>query len=165
MSDDITRILEEVFRSVVTAMDRTAEITVTSGDDGVIGITVSGEDLEALVGREGAVIDALQYLAHQIVVRHSDGPGGRVALDVAGYRERRRQQLEKLAEHAANEAVTYGEEIELDAMTPHDRRIVHMALAERTDVVTRSEGQEPRRRIVVEPAVDGDGDGEAGDDA
>ncbi len=160
MSDDITRTLDEVFRSVVSAMDRTAEITITSTEEGVIDVSVTGEDLDVLIGRDGAVIDALQYLAHQIVHRKSDGDGGRVALDVGGYRERRRQQLEKLADHAANEAVTYGEEIELDAMTPHDRRIVHMALAERTDVVTRSEGQEPRRRIVVEPATDGEGGGE-----
>ncbi len=153
----MTGTLEEVVRSVVAAMDTTAEVAVTTGEDGVVEITVSGDDLDALIGRDGAVIDALQYLAHQIVVRRSDGAGGRVALDVAGYRQKRQRQLEKLAEHAANEAVTHGEEIELDSMTPHDRRIVHMALADRTDVVTRSEGQEPRRRIVVEPAADGDG--------
>ena len=73
-------------------------------------------------------------------------------MDAGGYRERRRQQLVRLAEHAAAEAVTHGEEIELDPMTPHDRRIVHMALADRADVVTRSEGDEPNRRLVVLPA-------------
>ena len=60
--------------------------------------------------------------------------------------------LEQLADQAAREAVEHGEEIELDAMTPHDRRIVHMALKDRSEVVTRSEGEEPRRRIIVEPA-------------
>lgn len=152
MSDDITQILDEVFRSVVAALGREATVTVRPGDDDGIQVTVEGDDLDALIGREGAVIDSLQYLAHQIAIRRGDGTAGRVTVDIAGYRERRRQQLVKLAEHAANEAVTHGEEIELDAMTPHDRRIVHMALAERTDVATRSEGQEPRRRIVVEPA-------------
>lgn len=161
MSDDITRTLDEVFQAIVAGVGREARITIGPGEEGGIDVTLTGDDLDVLVGRDGSVIDALQYLAHQIVLRQGDGAVGRVSLDVDGYRERRRAQLVKLAEHAANEAVTHGEEIELDAMTPHDRRIVHMALAERTDIVTRSEGQEPRRRIVVEPAGDdGGGDGD-----
>jgi len=153
--------LERVFRSVLDGMGLEGTVTVTSSDD-AIGVSVDGEGLDALVGREGSVIDALQYLAHQMALR-AGAPTGRVTVDVAGYRDRRRRQLEKLAEHAANEAVKYSEEIELDAMTPHDRRIVHMALAERTDIVTRSEGQEPNRRIVVEPAGGGDDNGETDD--
>ncbi len=77
---------------------------------------------------------------------------GAVALDVGGYRERRAAALRDLAARAASEAVEFGEEIELDPMTPHDRRIVHMELKENTAVVTRSEGDEPNRRIIVEPA-------------
>ncbi len=162
MSDDITRTLEQVFRAIADGVGREAEVTVVTVDDGSTQVTLTGEDLDVLIGREGSVIDSLQYLGHQIALRRgAEGAAGRVTVDVDGYRERRQKQLEKLAEHAANEAVTYGEEIELDAMTPHDRRIVHMALAERTDVVTRSEGQEPRRRIVVEPAAEGgSGDGD-----
>ena len=75
-----------------------------------------------------------------------------MSLDADGYRARRAAALEDLADRAAREAVEFGEEIELDPMTPHDRRIVHMALKDRTEVVTRSEGDEPRRRIIVEPA-------------
>ena len=104
------------------------------------------------IGRDGAVIDALQYLAHQTALRASGGEPRKVSVDADGYRERRQRQLERLAEHAASEAIEHREEIELDPMTPHDRRIVHMALADRTDIVTRSEGDEPHRRIVVLPA-------------
>lgn len=128
-----------------------ASITVdVDAEDGLRG-AVEGDGADGLVGRNGEVIDAIQYIASQVVGR---GEGGRrrVSIDAGGYRARREKMLTELAERAANEAVEFGEEIELDVMTPHDRRIVHMALKERTDVVTRSEGDEPRRRIVVEPA-------------
>lgn len=150
---DINTELKDTVEAVLAGMGLDGQVTVgPDGDD--LAVSVAGEGLETMVGRDGQVIDALQYLLNQVAMRAA-GPGERgprVALDVAGYRDRRRRQLEKLALHAADEAIKYGEEIELDAMTPHDRRIVHMALAERTDIATRSEGQEPNRRIVVEPA-------------
>lgn len=152
MSDATSELISTV-ESVLTGMGLTGTVEVGPGEGDHVLVSVQGDDLEPMIGRDGQVIDALQYLLNQVVFRASAGERGpRVMLDVAGYRDRRRRQLEKLAEHAAQEAVTYGEEIELDEMTPHDRRIVHMALAERTDIVTRSEGQEPHRRIVVEPA-------------
>ncbi len=117
-----------------------------------VRVTVEGEGTEALVGRGGETIDALQYLVGQIATRAAGGERRRVALDADGYRARRAAALEELAGRAAAEAVEHGEEIELDVMTPHDRRIVHMALKDRDDVVTRSEGDEGRRRIIVEPA-------------
>jgi spoIIIJ-associated protein len=153
MSDKTPReALEEMFEAVLDGMDLDADATVAEGAEGELSVSVDGEALDAMIGRDGAVIDALQYLAHQTVLRVSGGEPRRVSVDAGGYRERRRRQLEKLAEHAAREALEHSEEIELDAMTPHDRRIVHMALADRTDIVTRSEGDEPNRRIVVLPA-------------
>ncbi len=152
MSADPKDVLEELFEAVLDGMDLDAEVTVGRGEDGAYAVVVDGDDVEAMIGRDGAVIDALQYLAHQAVLRAADGEPHRVSVDAGGYRERRRRQLERLAAHAAEEALVHSEEIELDAMTPHDRRIVHMALADRTDIVTRSEGEEPNRRIVVLPA-------------
>jgi spoIIIJ-associated protein len=113
---------------------------------------VVGDGTSALIGRGGETIDALQYLLSQVASRAEGGARRRVALDADGYRARREAALVELAEQAAQEAVEYGDEIELDAMTPHDRRIVHMALKEKPGIVTRSEGEEPRRRIIVEPA-------------
>jgi spoIIIJ-associated protein len=127
-------------------------VRIVTDADGELSASLEGEGADALVGRGGAVIDALQYLASQIVSRAEGGGRYRVALDAGGYRARRAAALIELASRAAAEALEFGEEVELDAMTPHDRRIVHMALKDRTDVVTRSEGEEPRRRIVVEPA-------------
>ena len=144
--------LADVLGAVTAGFGLTCDIRVQADEDGDINATIDGDGADALVGRGGEVIDALQYLGSQIVSRAEGGGRYRVQLDAAGYRARREDALVKLANRAAEEALEYGEEIELDAMTPHDRRIVHMALKDRTDVVTRSEGDEPRRRIVVEPA-------------
>ena len=129
-----------------------ARVVVAEGSEGDLEVSVDGEGTSALVGRGGETIDALQYLLAQIASRAEGGARRRVSLDADGYRARREAALVVLAEQAAQEAVEHGDEIELDAMTPHDRRIVHMALKDRPGIVTRSEGEEPRRRIIVEPA-------------
>lgn len=143
--------LADVLEQVVVGFGLSSEVHVAAGEEGEIVAAVVGDGADALIGRGGAVIDALQYLGSQIVSRAEGGGRFRVSLDAGGYRARREASLIVLANRAAEEAVEFGEEIELDAMTPHDRRIVHMALKDRTDVQTRSEGDEPHRRIVVEP--------------
>ena len=144
--------LAEVLAKVSSGFGLSCDVRIVTDADGELSASLEGEGADALVGRGGAGIDALQYLASQIVSRAEGGGRYRVALDAGGYRARRAAALIELASRAAAEALEFGEEVELDAMTPHDRRIVHMALKDRTDVVTRSEGEEPRRRIVVEPA-------------
>ncbi len=148
-----TAVLTQIFEAVLDGMDLDGDVQVGPDAEGEgLAVTITGEDLEAMVGRDGATIDALQYLAQQVTFRTTGGEIRRVSLDAGGYRERRRRQLEALADHAASEAIEHGEEIELDAMTPHDRRIVHMRLAEREGIETRSEGEEPNRRLIVLPA-------------
>ena len=143
----------QTLEAVVAGMGLTARVVVDVGEgEHDLDVTVDGEGTSALVGRGGETIDALQYLLAQIATRAEGGARRRVNLDADGYRARRAAALGQLADQAAREAVEHGEEIELDAMTPHDRRIVHMALKDRSEVVTRSEGEEPRRRIIVEPA-------------
>jgi spoIIIJ-associated protein len=148
-ADALARALD----AVVRGMGIDATVVVERGEDETdLLARVDGEGTAVLVGKGGETIDALQYLLSQIASRAEGGSRRRVSLDADGYRARRAAALEDLADRAAKEAVEFGEEIELDPMTPHDRRIVHMALKDRTEVVTRSEGDEPRRRIIVEPA-------------
>jgi spoIIIJ-associated protein len=151
--DEGAQAAAEAVEAVVRGMGLDAVVRVEVGaGEADVRVTVEGEGTAALVGRGGETIDALQYLVAQIATRADGGERRRVALDADGYRARRAAALTELAERAAHEAVEHGEEIELDVMTPHDRRIVHMALKDRADVVTRSEGDEGRRRIIVEPA-------------
>ncbi|HWH13260.1 MAG TPA: R3H domain-containing nucleic acid-binding protein [Miltoncostaeaceae bacterium] len=144
--------LERLLRAVANGFGVPPDVTVTPDESGGLIGTLTAPEAGAVVGRGGEVIDAIQYLAAQAVSRAEGGGRRRVMVDAGDYRRTRAQMLEELAVRAAEEAVEYGEEIELDPMTPHDRRIVHLALKDRTDVTTRSEGDEPRRRIIVEPA-------------
>ena len=144
--------LGETLAAVVAALGIEGRVVVrATEDDGLVGL-VEADDVGRLIGRDGQVIDAIQYLAVQIVSRAEGGVRRRVVVDAGGYRARRTEQLERLAARAAEEALRDGDEIELDPMTPHDRRIVHLALQDHPGVVTRSEGDEPQRRIIVEPA-------------
>ncbi|HMM48067.1 MAG TPA: R3H domain-containing nucleic acid-binding protein [Miltoncostaeaceae bacterium] len=150
-----TEVIEAVraaLDAVVAGVGVTATVVVGAGDENAdVVAALEGDGLDVLIGRQGETIDGLQYLLTQIASR-AGGGRLRVALDVGGYRERRATALRELAVRAAEEALAHGEEIELDPMTPHDRRIVHMALKDNSAIVTRSEGEEPRRRIIVEPA-------------
>jgi spoIIIJ-associated protein len=117
----------------------------------VLEATCFGDDLGLLIGRHGQTIDAVQVLAAAIVGGSGDDRR-EVVVDAAGYRDRRRRTLESLALRSAEEAVRTGERVELEPMSAAERKIVHTALQERGDVATGSEGDEPNRYVVVEPA-------------
>ena len=107
----------------------------------------------ALIGHHGQTIDAIQHFAYRIAFRGSDDPK-RVVVDAAGYRERRAVALRAAADQAAEAAVHDRRPVALEAMSAHERRVVHEHLKSRHDVETYSEGQEPARRLVVAPLVD-----------
>jgi spoIIIJ-associated protein len=115
-----------------------------------IRATVDGDDLGQLIGRHGATIDALQYLAARVAFTRRE-ERRTVVVDAAGYRERRAHALHRDADRAAAEALQYNEPVELDPMTASERKVVHTYLSGRTDVETHSEGDEPHRRLVISP--------------
>ena len=143
--------LEEVVTAALEGLGITAAVTIEDGDEGGLVARVEGDDVDAFIGRDGEVLDAVQLLAAQAVRRQPNGQRRGVLVDANGHRAKRADLLTRLAMKAADEAVEFGEEIELEAMSALDRRTVHMALAERADIETRSEGEDPRRRIVVVP--------------
>lgn len=117
-----------------------------------IEVVVEDEDDSALlIGKHGATIDALQHIAARVAFRGRERERKPVVIDAAGYRDRRRAALERTAERAAEEALSFGRAVELDPMSSFERRVVHHHLAERSDVETHSEGDEPDRRLVVTP--------------
>lgn len=157
MSEDVldgpgAQTLKGLLEAVAAGFGLPPEVELRPDEGGGLIGRITADGASSVVGRNGEVIDAIQYLAAQAVSRAEGGARRRVMVDAGDYRERRAAMLTELANRAAAEAVEFGDEIELDAMTPHDRRIVHMALKDRTDVTTRSEGEEPHRRIIVEPA-------------
>ena len=106
-------------------------------------------DAEILVGRDGEVLEALQELA-RLAVMTETGHRSRLMLDVAGHRDKRRKELEVLAKDAIAEVVETGEPVRLAPMNPFERKIVHDVVAS-AGLVSESEGEEPRRRVVVLP--------------
>jgi spoIIIJ-associated protein len=110
-----------------------------------------GKDLEKLVGQRGDVLEALQELT-RLAVQQSTGTRNRLMLDVAGWRSQRRSELSEIGRQAAEEVKTSGERQKLRPMTPFERKIVHDAVARVSGVTSESEGEEPRRRVVVLPA-------------
>ena len=117
--------------------------------DGVLRGAITGEGAEVLVGEDGSLIDAIGHLAQRVVLR--GGEGLRVVVDAAGYRERREGELRAEADRAAALAVAERRAVALPPMPAAERRYVHEHLRERGDVTTHSEGDEPRRRLVVSP--------------
>ena len=107
-----------------------------------------GEDLDKLVGDRGAVLEALQELT-RLAVQQSLGNRSRLMLDVAGWRRSRRDELTELGTRTAKEVLDSGEAVRLRPMTPFERKVVHDAVAEIKGVVSESEGEEPRRQVIV----------------
>ena len=106
-------------------------------------------DSAVLVGKDGQVLEALQELA-RLVVMTETGHRSRLMLDIAGHRERRREELQDLAGDAITDVKESGEAVRLAPMNPFERKIVHDAIAA-AGLVSESEGEEPNRRVVVMP--------------
>jgi spoIIIJ-associated protein len=113
-------------------------------------VSVVGGALEQLVGRKGEVLEALQELTRLAVYRET-GQRSRLMLDVAGHRAARREALVELAREHVDKVKSSGEPSRLEPMSPFERKVVHDAVAE-AGLSSESEGDEPRRRVVVLPA-------------
>jgi spoIIIJ-associated protein len=121
-------------------------------DEETVEIAASGEDLGMLVGPRGSTLLALQDLTRAVVQRQCPSRTDRILVDVAGYRERRSAALKRFSTQVAEEVLASGQEKALEAMSPADRKAVHDAINELDGVVTRSEGEDPHRHIVIAPA-------------
>ncbi|MBW4513980.1 MAG: RNA-binding protein [Timaviella obliquedivisa GSE-PSE-MK23-08B] len=121
--------------------------------------TLISEQVQALIGVQGAALDALQYLANTIL-NMGRGEGEQLAftLELSGYRARRQLELKELSDLAAQKVLETQEEYEMSALSSAERRLVHTYLKSFDDLETYSRGREPDRRLVVRlaqpPAVD-----------
>ena len=143
--------VEALLDEIVDALDLDAEVVVEEVED-EIAARVEGDDLGLLIGRRGQTIDAVQLICYRVAFR-GRGDRKRVSVDAAGYRERRRQTVERQADRAADRALETGKEIELEPMSASERKVVHDHLVERSGVETFSEGEEPERCVIVAPLV------------
>jgi spoIIIJ-associated protein len=121
-------------------------------DEETVEIAALGTDLGMLVGPRGTTLSALQDLTRAVVQRQCPSRTDRILVDVAGYREKRSAALKRFSVQIAQEVTSSGQEKALEAMSPADRKSVHDAINEMAGVVTRSEGEDPNRYIVIAPA-------------
>ena len=142
MAETFARGLVERFGLPATVSAR------AEGDDDVM-VDVEGADLGLLIGPRAATIDALQELVRTAVQRRIGGHGARIHVDVAGYRARRQEALAEFARQAAQRALESGRDQVFEPMSPVDRKIVHDIVNDIEGVATVSEGEEPRRRVVI----------------
>lgn len=115
----------------------------------LVYIDVDGPDSGTVIGKRGSTLDALQYLT-SLVVNKGESGYIRVVINAEGYREKREQTLEKLANRIADKVIRTGKSARLEPMNPYERKIIHTALQGRPEVRTKSEGDEPYRKVVVE---------------
>jgi spoIIIJ-associated protein len=140
-----------IVERIVDALELDAGVEVEE-DDEAITARVEGEDLGLLIGRRGQTIDAVQLLCYRAAFRGMR-ERKRVIVDAAGYRERRREALERQADQVADRALRNNRAAELEPMSAQDRRVVHNHLKDRAGLETYSEGEEPERRVIVAPLV------------
>jgi spoIIIJ-associated protein len=146
--------VEALIDEVLDALDLDAEIAIDESDEEIVA-RIEGDELGLLIGRRGQTIDALQLLCYRAAFR-GRGERKRVSIDAAGYRERRRETVERQADRAAERALETGKEVELEPMGSVERKIVHDRLKDRSGLETFSEGDEPDRCVIVAPLVDDD---------
>jgi spoIIIJ-associated protein len=151
MPDAPAERVRTVLERIVEALDLDATVEVDEEPDRIAG-RVEGDDLGLLIGRRGQTIDAVQLICYRAAFRGMQ-ERKRVAVDAAGYRERRRETVERQADRAAERALDSGKEIELEPMTASERKIVHDRLKDRSGLETFSEGDEPERTVIVAPLI------------
>jgi spoIIIJ-associated protein len=143
--------VREILEQIVDALGLTADVQVDENDERILG-SIDGEDVGLLIGRRGQTIDAVQLICYRAAFRGLQDRK-RVTVDAAGYRQRRRETVERQADRAAERALQAGKEIELEPMTPTERKVVHDHLKERAGLETFSEGEEPERSVIVAPLL------------
>lgn len=119
-------------------------------DRKLILVNVSGEDLGVLIGQRGMNLEALQTIL-SLMLKTASGEWHSVLVDINGYREKRKRNIQDIALKAMQQVIDFGVEVSLRPMSPADRRLVHMALAEEQGVKTESEGFGESRHIVIRP--------------
>lgn len=145
--DNPEKVINDFLNKVLADMHIQAGVELRPRD-GYYFVSFHGQDLGILIGRRGETLDALQYLTNLAVNRVLEHKI-KVILDVEGYRKRREQTLINLARRLSNRVKETGNRIVLEPMNPQERRVIHTALQNDSQILTFSEGQEPNRKVVI----------------
>ena len=149
VKDSLEDRVKTFLNEVLGAMKVEALVKISyDKDQRNMDIEISGDDMGILIGKRGATLDSLQYLA-SLVANKGEEDYIRVKVDTENYRERRKETLENLAKNMAFKVKRTKRSVSLEPMNPYERRVIHSALQNDKYVTTHSEGEEPYRHVVV----------------
>jgi spoIIIJ-associated protein len=150
--DEQGRVAQQFLTQLTAEFGVQATVEIVRPDEDTVDLHLSGSDLGLLIGPKGTTLLAIQDLT-RTVVHHQTGAGnGRIHVDVGGYRQKRSEALARFARQVAATVKQSGTRTVLEPMSAADRKVVHDAITQIEGVSTVSEGEEPRRRVVVLPA-------------
>jgi predicted RNA-binding protein Jag len=138
----------EFLKSILDNMKLDVNLTVSENEECVY-IEIDGEDAKTVIGKRGQTLDSIQYLTN-LVLNKDKEQYRRVIIDVEGYRSRREKTLEQLAAKLAHKAIRSGRSVRLEPMNPYERKVIHASLQKVEGITTRSEGEEPYRRVIID---------------
>jgi len=156
--DDIAEVAKNTLETLLSLMEVSASVMpsaalLAEGEEGAtdsITLEIEGEDLGILIGRRGQTLSCLQYIV-RLIVGHQTKVWLPIIIDVEGYKRRRYDALQALAWRMAELVKTRREPFALEPMSAFDRRVIHLALADHSDVTTQSSGEGEARKVVILP--------------
>lgn len=138
----------DFLKDVTGKMNLDLDITARANDESLY-VDIKGKDSGTIIGKRGQTLDAIQYLT-SLVVNKEKGSYVRVIVDAENYRAKRERTLEQLANRLGNKVARTGKMVRLEPMNPYERKVIHATLQKNPSVTTRSEGDEPYRKVVIE---------------
>lgn len=146
------RIAEDFLSGLITEFGLSARVTLNEREEENLDLALAGNDLGLLIGQKGTTLLAIQDLTRTVVQHKTGATNGRIHVDIGGYRQKRSEALAKFALEIAAQVKQSGQRAALEPMSAADRKVVHDALTDVDGVATVSEGEDPRRRVVVVPS-------------
>ena len=138
----------DFLNEITEKMGLELNISAKAGEESLY-VDIKGKDSGTVIGKRGQTLDAIQYLT-SLVVNKDDDKYTRVVVDAENYREKRERTLEQLANRLADKVVRTKRPVRLEPMNPYERKVIHATLQSNPNVTTKSEGEEPYRRVIIE---------------
>lgn len=135
-------------KDITEKMGLSLGFSLKAGED-IVYIEMDGKDSGTVIGKRGQTLDAIQYLTSLVVNKESE-KYIKVVVDAENYRAKRQKTLEQLANRLAAKVIRTKKYVRLEPMNPYERKIIHATLQQNPDIITRSEGEEPYRRVIIE---------------
>lgn len=145
-------VVKKAAEDLLSALQIEGTVAVSKGEEDVISVNLETTESGLLIGFHGETLYSFQLILGLMVYKQL-GEWVKIVVEIGDYRAKREEQLTAMAQAYANQAISTGQPVYLPPLPPSERRVVHMALQERTDVETISEGEGNSRRVVVKPKV------------